>query len=129
MKTISFHYPFMVFQKCDCKQQVPIDKMSAENEDDGTKISWNLTCSCCNKQIRKCYYVKDGIENLTKDVRAYKIIPSIKDEIALVKLESFKVKIKNNDLFFFGNYSHLRFFDNVIEDDILPVFFTSTLND
>lgn len=125
MKQIFFEYPFMIFQKCDCKQQVPIQKAYVVRKDNTCILSWETYCTCCGNHIHRSYNVEEGIiTDMTQDINAYKIIPSIKDEIAVVKLESFKAKIKNNEIFFFGNYSHLRFFDNVIEEDIIPIYFT-----
>lgn len=54
-------------------------------------------------------------------VNVYQIIPAIKDELVIVRLETFKARLKQGTVFFSGDYSRLRLFDNVIESGVLPV--------
>ncbi|MFZ7119965.1 MAG: hypothetical protein ACOWWH_03305 [Eubacteriaceae bacterium] len=130
MEKIYFNYPFMIFQKCKCMQQIPIKEIHLQSEDNNTiLLKYEVTCTCCGNVIRRAYKVAKGSTELTSDINAFKIIPSIKDEIALVKLDTIKAKIKNNELFLYGNYSHLRFFDNAIENDVIPISYTRNMQE
>ena len=123
MQRIIFKYPFMVFQKCDCSKQNHIDEITVDENGNGYTLTTDITCSTCGAQIQRSHKVSEKTVDLSSDINAFKIIPSIKDEVALVKLDSLKEKIKNGKLFFFGNYSHLRFFDNVIQEDTIPIYY------
>ncbi|NLP37770.1 MAG: hypothetical protein GX893_08555 [Firmicutes bacterium] len=124
MRQISFPYPFLVMQKCKCRQQIPIKRIFLNNCLDGIKISWKVTCTCCGNEMHKTYEINGKNDlDLSHEINAYEIIPSIKDEIIISKLETFKAKLKNGTVDFFGNYSRLRLFDNVIEDGIISLEF------
>lgn len=125
MEKINFSYPFMIFQKCECMQQIHLSEIDVQLEVNNVMLlKYEVTCTCCGNVIRRAYKVAKGSTELTSDINAFKIIPSIKDEIALVKLDTVKAKIKNAKLFLYGNYSHLRFFDNAIENDVIPILYT-----
>ncbi|NLM52200.1 MAG: hypothetical protein GX197_05215 [Firmicutes bacterium] len=122
MRQISFPYPFLIMQKCSCRQQIPIKKFYLDFSLDGAKISWQVTCTCCGRKMSKNYEINDHNElDLSHEINAYEIIPSIKDEIIISKLETFKAKVKNGTVDFYGNFSRLRLFDNVIESGIVSL--------
>lgn len=124
MRQISFPFPYLVMQKCSCRQQIPIKRFYIAERLDGASISWKVTCTCCGKEIHKTYEIAgNNVLDLSHEINAYEIIPSIKDEVIVSKLETFKAKLKNGSLNFYGNYSRLRLFDNVIEDGIVSLEF------
>ncbi|NLN07908.1 MAG: hypothetical protein GX167_09855 [Firmicutes bacterium] len=124
MKQITFQYPFLVFHKCRCTQQVPIEKVRIKTAGEGAGLSWEVTCTCCGEHISASFALQEGrITDLSHVINAYKIIPAIKDDLVIMRLESFKARLKQGNVFFYGDYSQLRLFDNVIESGVLPVDF------
>ncbi|NLM45947.1 MAG: hypothetical protein GX200_04005 [Firmicutes bacterium] len=124
MKQIAFQYPFLVFHKCRCTQQVPIEKVKVKAAGEEAVLSWEVTCTCCGEHISASFPLQGGsTTDLSHVVNVYKIIPAIKDELVIMRLESFKARLKQGNIFFYGDYRQLRLFDNVIESGVLPVDF------
>jgi|GEM_PF-2747311 hypothetical protein len=124
MKSIAFQYPFMIFDKCRCTQQVPLKKINIASAAEATTLTWKAVCTCCGEKIHRSFKLKEGdIIDMSHVLNAYKVIPSIKNDLVIIRLDSFKVKLKNNNTYFYGDYSQLRLFDNVIEHGVMPVDF------
>jgi hypothetical protein len=124
MKKIVFRYPFMVFEKCECSNQVPIREMKTTSSTNSIKLKYSLNCPVCGKDINRIINVQNNITELTDFINAFKVIPAIKDELAIIKLDTVKAKLKDNGkLNLYGNYSHLRFWDNKIQNDIIKIGF------
>ena len=122
MKQIRFQYPFLVFHKCRCTQQVPVDKVKILPAADGATLSWEVTCSCCGERITASFALQEGgTTDLSPAVNVYQIIPAIKDELVIVRLETFKARLKQGTVIFSGDLIRLRRIHNVIESGVLHV--------
>ncbi|SHI32784.1 hypothetical protein [Parasporobacterium paucivorans] len=122
MGKVFFDYPYVILGKCECTKQNRIDSFQIEETSHGVTLKTGFTCDLCGKETEFASDIsRESALNLSPDFNAYKIIPSIKDEVSLVRLDSFNARIKNNKLAFYGNYSNLRFFDDVIENLVIPI--------
>ncbi|WP_066497641.1 hypothetical protein [Abyssisolibacter fermentans] len=121
MSKINFSYPFILFEKCGCTNQVPILSMNIQENEDYIELKYELKCPVCGSHIKKVIKVDNKEVDLSNSINAFKVIPSIKDELALIKLDTFKAKLKEDGLSLYGNYTHLRFWDNKIQRDIIKV--------
>lgn len=122
MGKVYFDYPYVLLGKCECSKQNRIDSFQIEETQHGVALKTGFKCDLCGKEtVFASEIPKEGTLDLSRDFNAYKIIPSIKDEISLVRLDSFNARIKNHKLAFYGNYSNLRFFDDVIENLVIPI--------
>ncbi|MTI66503.1 MAG: hypothetical protein FH753_07860 [Firmicutes bacterium] len=122
MEKLEFGYPMMLFARCSCTNQVPIKEMEVrENTDKVVKLGYKAKCSICNKEIKEELKITEETKEFTDLMNVFKVIPSIKDELAIIKLETVKGKLKDGELKLFGNYSHLRFWDQVIQKDIITI--------
>ncbi|SDK76311.1 hypothetical protein [Natronincola ferrireducens] len=122
MRKLQFRYPIMVFLKCSCSNQIPITEIQIRRELN-TKLflSYRLGCSICQHEIRQTLYLTTEETDLTDFMNVFKVIPSIKDELAIIKLDCVKGKVKDGNPYFYGSYSHLRFWDKVIQRDIIKI--------
>jgi hypothetical protein len=124
MSKIYFRYPFMVFHKCGCMNQVAVMDMDIEEKDKEVELRYELECPVCGTHIKKVITVDSKEIDLTNFLNVFKVIPALKDELAILKLDTVKAKVKDDVLKIYGNYAHLRFWDNRIERDIIPVKYT-----
>lgn len=124
MSKISFKYPFMLFEKCGCTNQVPILSMNILEGENNVQLKYELDCPVCGSHIEKVVTIDQKEIDLSNSVNAFKVIPSIKDELAVIKLDTIKGKYKPEGLSLYGNYTHLRFWDNKIQRDIISVKYT-----
>lgn len=121
MSMLSFGYPFMVFHKCSCTNQVPVLQMEMEKASEAVKLSYDLQCKVCGKKINNVINVDDHETEVTSFLNVFKVIPSIKEDLAVIKLDNVMLGLKGGEIKFYGKYTHLRFWDNKIETDKIPV--------
>ncbi|RKD33768.1 hypothetical protein [Thermohalobacter berrensis] len=122
MGKIKFKYPMMLFAKCECSKQVPIEEMEVEEKsDDKAKLRYKVKCSLCGKNIDKTLNLTEDEKEFTDLMNVFKVIPSIKDELAIIKLDTVKGRMKDKEIFLYGDYSHLRFWDNVVQKDLIKI--------
>jgi hypothetical protein len=107
--------------------QVPLKEMKAKKEKDGYLIAYSVTCPSCGKTTNQSFLMTETPINLTNHVNVFKIMPALKNELAVVRLDSVSGKIKDGEPYFYGRYKHLRFFDNVIQEDFHVIDYTKTL--
>ena len=121
MSKIIFGYPFMLFEKCSCTNQVPIQSMGIHNQSENIVLEYKLQCPVCENHLHKVLHIDQNETELNNHINAFKVIPTIKDELAIVKLDTVKAKVHNNELKLYGDYTHLRFWDNMIQEDIIKI--------
>lgn len=123
MHKLEFKYPIMVFAKCSCLNQVPINLIEASNTSNNNKefIKYHLKCPICDASINESFIISSEEIDFTDLLNVFKVIPSIKDELAIIKLDTVKGRLKDNKLVFYGEYSHLRFWDSVIQKDVIKI--------
>ncbi|NTW71577.1 MAG: hypothetical protein HGA49_04980 [Eubacteriaceae bacterium] len=126
MNRITFNSPYAIFEKCDCNMQVPIAGMKVKKEKEGYLLSYTAKCAACGKEIAQSLHITEEIQDFADHINAFKILPALKDELAVVKLDTVKGKVREGDIFLYGNYQHLRFFDNKIQDDILVIDYSKS---
>ncbi|MBF7096907.1 hypothetical protein [Alkalibacter mobilis] len=126
MNQINFQQPYLLYEKCECQMQLPVDKMKVKKEKDGYLLSYKTTCPSCGTEYDKAFHITENPLDFSDHVNAFKVLPALKDELAVVKLDSLKGKIKDGELFFYGNYKHLRFFDNKIQDDVIVIDYSKS---
>ena len=123
MSHIKFENPYLLYEKCTCTMQVPLKEIFAKKDKDGYVFSYSVTCPSCGKVTSQRLLITENPVELTSHVNAYKIMPALKNELAAVRLDSVHAKIKNGDPYLYGYYKHLRFFDNVIQEDFHKIDF------
>lgn len=126
MNHIKFENPYMLYEKCACTMQVPLKEILAKKEKDGYLLSYNVTCPSCGKAISQSLHITEKPLDFSDHVNAFKIMPALKDELAVVKMDSIKGRIKDGEPYFYGTYKHLRFFDNVIQEDFHKIDYMKT---
>ncbi|AOT69223.1 hypothetical protein [Geosporobacter ferrireducens] len=125
MKSLEFKYPIMVFAKCGCTNQVPVTEMLLEEKGpDNYDLHYSLTCPVCNGQIEKSLSITEEAADFTSLFNVFKTIPALKDELSIIKFDMIKGKVKDGSLALYGKYSHLRFWDNVVQSDIIKIPYT-----
>lgn len=119
---LEFKNPIMIFAKCSCLNQVPIHTVEVSNTaTDKEFVKYHLKCTVCGSSIHESFIISSKEIDLTDRINVFKVIPSIKDELAIIKLDTIKCKLKNNKPFFYGEYAHLRFWDRVIQKDLIKI--------
>lgn len=126
MNQIEFGHPYLLYEKCDCQMQVEVDIMKVRKNKEGYTLSYSATCPSCGATMDRSLQVTENTSDFSEHMNAFKIMPALKDDLAVVKMDSVKGKIKDGELFFYGNYKHLRFFDSVIQDDILVIDYSKS---
>lgn len=126
MNQIEFGHPYLLYEKCACQMQVPVDKMKVRKEKEGYRLTYTATCPSCGESMDRTLHITENPLDFSDHVNAFKIMPALKDDLAVVKMDSVKGKIKDGELFFYGNYKHLRFFDSVIQDDVLVIDYSQS---
>lgn len=126
MNKLEFKYPMMAFAKCKCTTQVPIKEVDMEKFSyEKAVIKYSMNCSVCGNMIKEALIFSSATESdFTELMNVFKVIPAIKDELAIIKLDTVKGKIKDGEISLYGNYSHLRFWDKVIQSDIIKIPYT-----
>lgn len=124
MGKLVFGYPFMVFHKCSCTYQVPVQEIDINQKLESAELGYDIKCPVCGTQIKKVVNVGIDEMELTGFLNVFKVIPAVKDELAVIKLDTVKTRIKNEELKLYGDYTHLRFWDNKIQKDIIAIRYT-----
>ncbi|ABR48177.1 hypothetical protein Amet_2015 [Alkaliphilus metalliredigens QYMF] len=126
MSKLEFKYPMMAFAKCKCTTQVPIKEVDMKNLSyEKAVIKYTISCSVCGDMIKEALIFSSATEcDFTDLMNFFKVIPALKDELAIIKLDTVKGKIKDGEISLYGNYSHLRFWDKVIQRDIIKIPYT-----
>lgn len=122
MSKLEFKYPIMVFAKCSCLNQIPINEIDVSDKcKNPVTIRYSLKCPVCDAKIKQTFILSSNEIDFTNLINAFKIIPSIKDELAIIKFDTIKGKLKDGEIMFYGEYAHLRFWDKVIQKDIIRI--------
>lgn len=122
MKSLEFKYPIMVFAKCGCTNQVPVTEMLLEEKSPHSyDLHYNFTCPVCSGKSEKSLSITEDASDFTDLFNVFKTIPALKDELSIIKLDAVKGKVKDGTLALYGKYSHLRFWDNVVQSDIIKI--------
>ncbi|SNS99631.1 hypothetical protein SAMN05446037_103229 [Anaerovirgula multivorans] len=122
MSKLEFRYPIMIFAKCSCLNQIPINEIDVSDKSKNPlSIRYSLKCPICDAKIKQTFILSSKEIDFTNLINVFKVIPSIKDELAIIKFDTVKGKLKNDEITFYGEYSHLRFWDKVIQKDIIQI--------
>ncbi|MBB6215171.1 hypothetical protein HNQ80_001260 [Anaerosolibacter carboniphilus] len=123
MSKLVFGYPFMLFAKCNCTNQIPIQAMEIHEQSENTALKYTLQCPVCGDHLHRVVNLNQEATDLTNSMNAFKVIPTLKDELAIIKLDTVKAKLQDDEIKLYGNYSHLRFWDNMVQKDIIKIHY------
>lgn len=121
MSKLVFGYPFMLFGKCGCTNQIPIQSMEVYKQSEGLTLKFSLDCHVCGNRLHKVINIEQRETDMTNYINVFKVIPTLKDELCIIKLDTVMAKIQEDNLKLYGTYSYLRFWDNIIQRDKIKI--------
>jgi hypothetical protein len=121
MSKILFGYPFMVFKKCSCTNQIPIQSVELYNKSGDIALKYDLQCPVCESNLQQVISIGQNEIDLSNYINVFKVVPTLKDELCIIKLDTVNAKFQDGELKLYGSYSYLRFWDNMIQRDIIKI--------